>query len=389
MKRPMGSRGQVLPLVGLSATILLGAAALAIDVGYLRYQQRIQQSATDSAAIAGASELIYRGNAATAAKSDSSTNGFTDDGSNVIVTMNNPPASGPYGATANAVEVLIRKKNALFFAGVFGTSPQWVQTRAVARVTNNSNICIFALSGDITLRGGGGGGINAPTCGLITNGNLTVTGQANVNALTVGYVGSSPGGGSYPLGQPMRAVAASDPCSTYPGCAYLSSLKGEQLQTGCMPQSPLPDPIPPGEYCQPLSLSGTVNFSPGLFVLDQGMSAGGQATLSGTGVTLYNRGGLTLSGNVSVNITAPTSGNSAGVVYYQPPANTSRFTINGRAGTDNFAGAVYLPAGTMTLNGNVPNITFLVAASITMNGGGMSAGPSTMYLGLPHAVLAE
>ncbi|HEV3087862.1 MAG TPA: Tad domain-containing protein [Candidatus Elarobacter sp.] len=384
----MESRGQVLPLMAVCLTILLGAAAMAVDVGYLRYAQRIQQSATDSAAVAAGGELIYpNGGVAAAARGDAALNAFTDDGTNVLVTVNNPPASGPYAGNASAVEVIIRNRAPMFFAQIFGMSQQWIQTRAVARITNTSNTCIYALSGDITLHGGGGGGINAPTCGLITNANLNVTGQANVNALQIGYVGNGPGGGSYPLGQPMRTLSVTDPCPTYPGCAYLARA-GAALHTGCMPQSPFPDPIPPGEYCQPFN-PGTATLAPGLFVLDQGMSMSGNATLSGTAVTIYNLGGLTLSGHVSVDLSAPKTGDTVGMVYFQPQGNTNSVTINGRSGTDNLVGAVYMPSADLTYNGNVPNMTFLVAASITMNGGGMGAGPSPDYQGLPHAVLAE
>ena len=385
----MESRGQVLPLVGVCLTVLLGAAALAVDVGYLRYAQRIQQSATDSAAVAAAGELIYPNSTdvVSAAKSDAAQNAFTDDGTNVIVTVNNPPASGPAAGDASAVEVIVRNHAPMFFAQIFGMSSQWIQTRAVARITHVSNVCIYALRGDITLQGGGGGGITSPTCGLLTNANLNVTGQANVDALEVGYAVNGPGGGSYPLGQPARTLPAVDPCQTYPGCAYLASL-GAGLHSGCMPQTQLPNPIPPGEYCQPFS-PGNATLSPGLFVLDQGMSISGTSTLSGTGVTIYNLGGLSLSGNVSVNLSAPTTGDMAGIVYFQPAANASSATIDGRSGTDNLVGAVYMPSADLTFNGNMPNMTFLVAGSITMNGGGMGAGPSTNYQGLPHAVLAE
>ena len=108
---------------------------------------------------------------------------------------------------------------------------------------------------------------------------------------------------------------------------------------------------------------------------------------SGTGVTIYNNGGVTLSGNVSVNLTAPTSGNMVGMVYYQKPSDSQAFTVNGRAGTDNFAGGLYMPTADATLNGNLPSVTLLVAASITMNGGGMNAsGPG---LAVRHVVLGE
>ena len=47
----MNQRGQVYPLFGLLLVALLGFAALSIDMGYYRYQQRLQQTATDSAAV--------------------------------------------------------------------------------------------------------------------------------------------------------------------------------------------------------------------------------------------------------------------------------------------------------------------------------------------------
>lgn len=378
--------------MALAAVVLFGAAALAIDVGYLRYQQRVQQSATDSAAMAAAVEMLYpaANDVVAAAKADAATNGFADNGSSLIVSVNTPPSSGPNSSNSSAVEVLVRRKDPLFFANVFGLGSQWIQTRAVARTTTVENACIYALSGDITLAGGGGGGITAPTCGLITNANLNITGQANVNALTIGYVGTGPGGGTYPLGQPRKSVAASDPCTLYAGCRYLANLGATDLHTGCMSQSPLPNPIPPGEYCNTLQISGNKTMSPGLFVLDNGISVGGNASLAGSGVTIYSLGGVTtLYGHVSVTLSAPTSGSMAGMVYYQPYGNSNTATFDGNAGNDTFAGAMYLPSADMTFNANMPSITFLVAASITMNGGGMGAGPSQSYPGLPHAVLAE
>ncbi|MFN2459634.1 MAG: pilus assembly protein TadG-related protein [Candidatus Velthaea sp.] len=391
-------RGQVIPIVAIALVGLFGAAALAVDVGYWRYSQRLQQSAADSAAIAGANELAYPAAAdiVAAAKRDAATNGFTDGTSNVAVVVNSPPQSGAYAGKNSAVEVIVSRQQPVFFASIFGGPPQVVSTRAVA-VSNTTEIdCIYALAGDITLGGGGGGGITAPTCGLITNQSLVVTGSANVDARTVGYVLNGPAGGVYPDGQPRRSLPVTDPCPTVPGCAYLTDVTlnhPTSLHTGCMPQSPLPNPIPPGEYCSTLTLIGTVNFLPGLFVLDDGLAASGSATITGTGVTLYNGGGvdlsgITFSGNINTNITAPTTGPMTGIVYYQPPGNASDIIVNGRAGTDIFAGVFYAPSAAFTLNGNVPAYTLLVAKSITMNGGGLGASSAGLQTA-GHGVLAE
>lgn len=384
-------RGQVIPLVALALAVLMGAAALAVDVGYWRYQQRVEQSAADSAAIAGAGELAYpaANDVDAAARKDATSNGFTDDaGVSTRVTVTTPPASGAYAGNANAVEVVIEKKQPAWFAGAVISGSQWVRVRAVALKNTNGIYCIYALGGNIDLRGGGRGGITAQACGLITNQNLVVTGQADVDAALIGYVGSPPGGGSYPEAQPEKSLPVTDPCPTIPGCAYLADLTANHpsmLHTGCM-TFPGPDPLPPGEYC--VQLSGTLHLAPGLFVLDQGMASG---NVSGTGVTIYNGGtnGLTYSGNVNVVLSAPTTGPTAGMVFYQPPSNTASFTKNGAAGTVNFTGGFYAPTSAMTFNGQLPSITLLVVKSIRMNGGGITVPVAGGLQRTGHAVLAE
>jgi Putative Flp pilus-assembly TadE/G-like len=383
----MHDRGQAIPLVAVALVGLLGAASLAIDVGYWRYQQRLEQSAADSAAVAGAIELAYNGNYAAAARADATANGYTDNGADVVVQVNRGPSIGAYAGNTNAVEVIVQKKQPAFFAGILGKNYQWVSVRAVAVKNAAGRECIYALNGDIVMHGGGGGGISAPNCGLITNYNLTVTGQANVDATFVGYVGNGPGGGSYPQAQPQQAIAASDPCSTIPGCAYLAA-NPPPLQS-CQQQSPAQSPLPPGEYCQPLDLSGGAVLAGGTYVLDQGMSAHGNGTISScSGVTIYNKGGVTFSGNISVDLSAPTTGNYAGMVYYQPPSDTSGFTVNGKAGNENFSGGMYMPTAAATINGNVPSVTLLVVGSLTMNGGGIGANANGLP-GVGHVVLAE
>ena len=80
MKRNSES-GQALVFTALALVVLIGFAGLAIDMGVLRYQKRILQSAADAAAIAGASNLASSsGGVTTGAQNASATNGFTDTG---------------------------------------------------------------------------------------------------------------------------------------------------------------------------------------------------------------------------------------------------------------------------------------------------------------------
>ena len=99
MKRK-NEAGNALVITVLALGVLLGMGGLAIDVGTLRYEKRLQQNAADAAAIAGSSNIAYGGVTA-GAQSASATNGFTDGTNNVTVTVNNPPLAGPHTGNAS------------------------------------------------------------------------------------------------------------------------------------------------------------------------------------------------------------------------------------------------------------------------------------------------
>lgn len=392
----------------MAVFVLLGMAALAVDVGYWRYQQRIEQSAADSAAIAGAGEINYPASAdiSTAAQNDATSNGFNNGVDSTTVVVNHPPQSGTYLNNNNAVEVIVSKTHPSFFRNVFGIGNQNVSARAVAVLSSAGGGCIYTRQ-DLTLHGGGRGGITTtPLCGLVVNGNMTVTGQANVDVSSAAYAGSGPRGGSYPHGQPFKSAPASDPCARLAGCAYLLNLRTTngalfsapcQDPSGVLPGSPPGTSMPPGRYCS--AISSNVSLAPGLFIFDQGPPTG---NLSGTDVTIYNNctpsGGrrgttcdVTLSGGgVNDTVVGPTTGVTAGMVYFQPPSLTNSFTFNGASGTVAAIGGVYAPGGTFTFNGQLPTISFVVAGSITMNGSGLNAGGAGGNFPTPtNAVLGE
>ncbi len=102
-------RGQTLPFVAMVLVMLMGMTALSVDIGYYRFEQRLQQSAADSAALAGAAELAYgSAYASAAAQTDAGTNGFQDGAGGITVSVN-PNYASPYTGTSGAVEVVISK----------------------------------------------------------------------------------------------------------------------------------------------------------------------------------------------------------------------------------------------------------------------------------------
>ena len=106
--RNRNEAGQALILTAVALVVLMGFAGLAIDMGVMRYDKRLQQTAADAAAIAGASNLAFGGVAA-GAQDAASRVGYTDNGGGqvsnctgaavgtICVEVNNPPATGPHG----------------------------------------------------------------------------------------------------------------------------------------------------------------------------------------------------------------------------------------------------------------------------------------------------
>ena len=164
-------KGQALLVTALTLTVLMLAAGLAIDMGYLRYQRRRMQTAVDSAAIAGASALLTTtdiSDASTAAVNDAGLNGYSGFLDTQVVSC---PDSSPYCVQVRATEVA-----PLFFMRILpNTSSVTISTVAVAE--KSSQGCIYAL-------GNGGGAITigysyhtivaAPDCNIVDNGALNI-----------------------------------------------------------------------------------------------------------------------------------------------------------------------------------------------------------------------
>src|SRR5208337_1660669 len=148
MKIMNEEKGQILVLVVLCMTVLLGFMALAIDVGLLFRARRNVQIAADAAAVAGGLDYKYNGSATsarTAGKAASAANGVTDGVSGAVVTINVPPVNGPYAGTTGFVEAIVTQPNPTFFMSLFHISSVSVDARAVVGA-GSSGGCIWALA---------------------------------------------------------------------------------------------------------------------------------------------------------------------------------------------------------------------------------------------------
>src|SRR5271167_312056 len=92
MKSTRAKRGQVIVLVALSVTVLLGFLGLATDVGVLWATKRRAQTAADAAAVAGANATLGTDSSgySTAANDVATLNGFTNGANGTTITVTQP-----------------------------------------------------------------------------------------------------------------------------------------------------------------------------------------------------------------------------------------------------------------------------------------------------------
>lgn len=377
MKQRNREAGQaVLLLVVLCMTLLLGFAGLATDVGLNFVAKRRIQTAADSAAIAGASEIGYpsdpssgctsNGGSATgavcaAALSDAKLNGLTQGANGTTIVVNKPPAYGPHTSNSNYVEVIATQNQPTIFLGLFGWNPMPVTARAVAYPgTGSSQGCVYTLdtaANGITIKGTDR--LSVPNCSVYVDSDVYMNGaSSSILAKGVGLVGSKTGNGSItPTPLPIHHIV--DP---------LDYLSPPTVSDACVVASGLT--LSQGHYCGIDTKSGNVTLSAGLYVLDGDLCVGsscGNHTLTGTNVTIYMRSGaIKVGGLGTLNITAeqctPTltpTGESTGVctdgaynkiLIFQSRTNNSDGSIQGSAST-NLYGIIYMAHADLSLSG--------------------------------------
>ncbi|MGH2444439.1 MAG: pilus assembly protein TadG-related protein [Candidatus Limnocylindria bacterium] len=205
-------RGQILIITAAAMVVLLGIAAIVVDLGMSWMLHRQEQNAVDPAAIAAArwlrdpvtlapswNQLEAEKDACFYAKA----NGFfEDDNASCDAALDtdalqvwSPPISGPHSGTTGFVQVIIRATHPSFFGRIYGQNEAAVTTDAtVANTTGDSNSAsLIAL--DPGCDGGPGGKIsgNNATVEIIPASGYTGPG---------GYVHVNSSCATHPTGAP-------------------------------------------------------------------------------------------------------------------------------------------------------------------------------------------
>ncbi len=376
--------GSYVILSALLMPVLVGTAGLGTEVGWWYYKHKNMQSAADSGAVSAATavtagtDLLSEANAVTASY------GYANAVSNVTVAVNQPPKTGNYTSNPQAVEVIVSQLQPRLLSALFGSDPILITARAVA-LPNSGTGCVLALNSTASpaVKVSGGNQLNLIKCNLYSNSSaspsLNVAGSASVAANQVGVVGDVSGASNITatngVRTHMRAVAdpyanvspPAEPSCTNAKITVNSNGKTNSLSPGCYSGSIT------------VNAGATLNLDPGIYYLDgANLSVAGNATITGTGVTLVftgsgsNWGTASIGSNAIIDLTAPTAGSTKGIVIYgdrKMPAGTA-FNLTG-GGTQNFGGAIYLPKANLSFsggNGTSTSCTKIIADTLTFTG---------------------
>lgn len=391
---PIADRGgSVAVISAIVFSALLGFAALAIDATSWEETALRAQTAADQAAIAaGAASL--QGETLTQytvdAKGVAAKNGFSS-ANGATVTVSSPPASGAYAGDTGDIEVVVQQQANSFFR----SSAPVVGAHAV--VSANYGACIivlgttgqtFSMNGAMstTLKKCDFYNNSSSNSGTYLNGavslsaeNISLVGNYNACSVTCSikatkslitnaasaasdpYAGRTP---PFPVGQ---SIPTSD-------CSY----KNESL-SGSGSFNFTDSSSSPTVFCGGLTASniaGSIAFGSGTYVFDGNVNISGAVNITSSNATLVVTPGhsLSISGAANLQMTAPTTGSTAGMAIWIEENTSTNPVTSGNIGLTgassvNITGVVYAPGGALTINGaSGSQCTQLVASSINVTG---------------------
>jgi hypothetical protein len=368
-------RGGVSVWLVLGLTAILGILALGMDGGRMQEERRRAQATADAAALAAATDLYqnwwtyhgkdFDGTARDAALKVAAANGYTNDGTSSVVTVNVPPTQGAFAGKAEHVEVIAEYRLGATFGKVFTREDLPVRARAVARgrpakigllmlspnapnAFLNKALAFAVLGNPIIVNSSDSQAFNQASLGLILASRYDVTGNF-VNS-GGGIILGKMKTGVRPTADPLRKLAP-------PSLAASPIRSNKQLVINSL----VPTILNPGTYQGGIQIKGAsvVTMLPGVYIMEGGgLQVQNLATLAGLEVMIYNTQGAFPAGPISITslgkvvLTAPLSGPYQGIGIFQDRALNQPLTVSG-GGALAFTGTVYAVGADVSLTGLV------------------------------------
>lgn len=367
LENSYSERGQALIAVVLALVVLIGMLGLVVDGGNAFMDRRSAQNAADSAALAAALTRI-RGESdwVAAALQAAANNGYANDGVRSTVLVYSPPQDGPFTGNTEYIQVIITSNLNTYFAKVIGQSQITNVVTATSRskaseireilhgqalvslapTSNCANNKAFFIHGNATLEISGGGvfvNSNNKECAFIQQGQGTINLPGGNRIVVVGGVSLQ----KPQLLTPGVTVGASP--YNYPPPFFMPTVDcGEEIAAieadGVT--------MTPGTWDEAFPPPGVTNLEPGVYCLQDGFTVTGAQTLVGQDVVIkVEQGQVEFSGNATLVLDAPDTGDHQGLLIFVPLENESTVILNGGAASV-FEGTILAPASDIIIQGN-------------------------------------
>lgn len=357
-------------LFSLSMPLVIGGISFGVESGYWYYRQASLQTAADAAAYAAAIEARAGSDSATilaAANTAAATNGYSAATGTIALT-------GPYTSGSGfAVKVVLQRPEKRFFSQIITHNPISTAAKAIASYTTAANACVLALdkSASQSVLFSGNSSLALTGCSVMSNSIAgdSVASQGSATVTTPCIL--SAGGTSLTAGVTMTTCAAAMTQQPQAGDPY-KSVPPPTASGGCKNSNG--NTLQPGNYCNGLNLSGNVTLKPGVYYVSGDVKINANANIQGSGVTIYLAGSssVTMNGNATVNLSAPTTGTYSGLLFYGDPSGSSTVAnkFNGTA-SSLLTGALYFPRQEVDYLGNFSGsggCTQIVARTVQWTG---------------------
>jgi hypothetical protein len=431
-------RGSVAITVALALTLLLGLAALVVDVGLNWAARTSAQTAADSAALAGASRLLVDGptaailtvedllgkNLVTHGPAGWALDGQEDNGEVVCWTLPAPPpaTTPPAGfrcpAGSNALRVITPPIKVQYaFAPVLGKRSNSIKAMAAAAAgpaaPNNCVLCVLepTASDAMLLSPTDTGGTRVTGGGIVVNSTsgtaLRLLGPADVSATQIRVLGKvlipSPD-----LGQLLPPAEEGGPPAVDPlGDLRTPGQVDPSLPGGNTAQVITADTtLQPGVYPSIDVRSGaTLTLEQGVYVVTDftgfTVRTGGHVVGTGDGATIFlacggypapcGGGGarFRLETGGTFDVDPPTTGEYAGLSIFADKGNTRTMRLLGPV---NLTGAVYAASARLIVDSpSLVHVNALVAVHRLLKAGTGSLevnyDPASPLIGIGRPVL--
>jgi hypothetical protein len=344
--------GQALVMTLVGFVFVMGILGLVVDVGWGYFRREVAQAAADSAALAavgrasdaggpitcGAGGIVCQGSTS-CSSATAGTNfktacqyGVQNGVANAdlsIAAGTSTPVSGV--AVSYWVTATVREPLGLTFLSAMGFHSATVAASATAASIGIGDGCIYVLDPTANQAFVMNGSAVTTGCGVYIDSNSTTNAFfGNGSSLSVGssslnmVIGAGEvcnGCGSYPA-SPNRGAAVGDPLASVPAPTFSGCDQTNYLYNG----NGIAPTLTPGVYCGGIRLngSGTVNFNPGMYILNGGgLTINGSQSVTANGVFFYNTsagypsGPLLINGSGTEVFTPETAGVYQGIVFYQ------------------------------------------------------------------------